>query len=185
MFPEFWVGGLQALPTPQAWQRRGRARGVSVSGRAGLPRRGRPDHVSVPLYWFAACGTLAVLGALEVAGWQRHLLWTVGPMGWSRYTRNRLNPLPGTGCPPSQRRSHHPPGPPGSLDAQGHLSADPLLLSLPAWAPRCPWSLCPPSLGWRHPHLIHPDSSFPSLPRLYWPLLPAHPSSMSLSPGLG
>lgn len=179
------MGGLQALPTPQAWQRRGRAWGVSVSGRARLPRRGRPDHVSVPLYWFAACGTLAVLGALEAAGWQRHLLWTVGPMGWSRYTRNRLNPLPGTGCPPSQRRSHHPPGPPGSLDAQGHLSADPLLLSLPAWAPRCPWSLCPPSLGWRHPHLIHPDSSFPSLPRLYWPLLPAHPSSMSLSPGLG
>ena len=97
------------------------------------------------------------------------------PTAW-----HRLPALPETFPPPTR-----PARVPQRLDTQGHLSADPLLLSLPAQVPRRPWSLCPPSLGWWPPASSTPDSTFPSLPCLSWPLFPACPSSTSLSPGPG
>jgi len=109
---------------------------------------------------------------------------------------HRLEPLyPGAPEPPARHRlpalpetllpSTRPAPVPQRLDTQGHLSADPLLLSLPAQVPRRPWSLCPPSLGWWPPASSTPDSTFPSLPCLSWPLFPACPPSTSLSPGPG
>ena len=108
----------------------------------------------------------------------------MGPTGWSRYTREHLNPLPATGCPPSQRCSCRPPGPPRSLSAWTLKGISLLTPSFSAFllgspdAPgvsaHSPWAGGPPP----HPpptapspvSLVSPGLSFPPAP----PPRPSH-----------
>ena len=101
-----------------------------------------------------------------------------------RYTREHLNPLPATGCPPSQRCSCRPPGPPRSLSAWTLKGISLLTPSFSAFllgspdAPgvsaHSPWAGGPPP----HPpptapspvSLVSPGLSFPPAP----PPRPSH-----------
>lgn len=159
---------FRALPPPQTWQRRGRARASLVAGvqlypwpwlEPSCPGAGGLGSITVTvLVWCPQHGLLSGTGeGPEPSGGGRT---AEGPEvsvlseGWRSRTPGRPDPLPPRAPhPPTAGPGAHTAGPwsVGIWTLLGiSLLATPLV-HLTAGAPRRPWSLCPLSPGWRLP----------------------------------
>ena len=187
---------FRALPPPQTWQRRGRARGSLVAGvqlhpgpwlEPGCPGAGGLSSVAVSpvLIWCPQHGLLSGTGeGPEPSGGGRTAEGPQVPVlskGWSGHTPGRPEPAATPGSSPSHGRSW---GPRcwvpvrRHLDTPGHLTADHSPPQPYCSGPQTPLESLS-ALPWLAAPLTSsaPVSTFPSLPLFSRPLFPSLPSS--------